>query len=1095
MSEHFSQAPINQLLNWILKEYNEKKEIFGIQEELFFKPSKNDKFTSVRYGELLETPIGVAAGPHTQMAQNIIAAYICGARYIELKTVQTLDKIHVSKPCIDMEDEGYNCEWSQELTLVQSYEEYLKAWIIIHVLKHKLGFENKTNQLGTIFNMSVGYSYDGIHNENVQTFLKNMTDCSKLKKEYINLIKDIYPEVVNLNIPDMISNSVTLSTMHGCPPAEIEKIATYLLKERKFHTTVKLNPTLLGKTELRNLLNNKLGFDTITVPDIAFEHDIVYDAASSMLKKLIQTAKESKVDFSIKLTNTLETVNNKDIFSKDEKMMYMSGRALHPISVNVAAKLQNEFDGNLDISFSAGADAFNVCDILTNNIKPITVCSDILKPGGYTRLKQYTDNIKAFFDKNKFESIEEVVLKTANEKKLNKAIVKNLNSYAKSVVLNKRYHKEEFPYYSIKTDVKLGKFDCVNAPCITTCPTHQEIPNYIYLTAKKDFEAALRVIKDTNPFPNSTGMACDHKCQEKCTRINYDKPILIRDIKRFIALKEKNIEKLANKPVNNTKVAIIGGGPSGLSCAYFLATEGYQVTVYESKSSVGGMITHALPNFRADSRVSFDIERIKSLGVQIVENAKINKKEFEELKAKFDYIYISVGASKGKNLDVDGENAEGVLDFLSFLDDVKYNHIKKLNGKVLVIGGGNSAIDAARSALRLGGDVKLVYRRTQKEMPADLEELHDLLKEGIEIIELTAPNKVVTEKGKVKGLECYKMKLTEPDSSGRRKPVKVEGSEFVIDCSYIIKAIGQDTVLDFIDGHNVELLKNGTIKVNSNHQTNIPNIFAGGDVSRGPASIIKAIADGKEVAFNIIGSVKEKLKTKKDISLRNLKIKKATRVYRNDLNELEADKRNNFNMVIKPLTDNEAAEESNRCLYCDEVCDICVTVCPNRANVSYSVKPEIFKLKDIIVKNSEINYSPEYKYEISQQPQVLNIGDFCNECGNCTMFCPSSGRPFADKPKVYLTKESYSHENTNALYFENNTLFIKMDGDQCTIKLNKGDYLVEGPKIIIELNESLTIKKVILKELVENMTINMKNITGFVTLFNSLKTELNYLFK
>ncbi|MBU1239535.1 putative selenate reductase subunit YgfK, partial [Myxococcota bacterium] len=381
MSDKFFPATISTLFQMITSEYEKRDSIFGISSELFFIPQSSHPFRMRRYGQLLETPLGVAAGPHTQMAQNIVAAWLCGARYMELKTVQTLDEIEVSKPCIDIEDEGYNCEWSQELTLSQSFHEYCKAWILIHVLRHKFGWRNDHGELGTIFNMSVGYSLEGIMNENVQTFLASMADATPHLRAYVKELAPLYPEVESLNIPSQLSDNLTLSTMHGCPPDEIERIGQYLI-ERKLHTTIKLNPTLLGPTVLRGILNDTCGFDT-TVPDEAFGHDLKYDDGILILNNLLDASQKNDVDFAVKLTNTLESVNQRGIFDSSQAMNYMSGRALHPLSMNLAAKLQQEFHGNLQVSLSGGADTFNIAAVIESNIRPVTVCSDILKPGGY----------------------------------------------------------------------------------------------------------------------------------------------------------------------------------------------------------------------------------------------------------------------------------------------------------------------------------------------------------------------------------------------------------------------------------------------------------------------------------------------------------------------------------------------------------------------------------------------------------------------------------------------------------------------------------------------------------------------------------------
>jgi len=364
MSDRFTTISLRQLLAQILKA-EAKGRIFGIYRSQFFTPKADDIFKTAMFGQQLETPIGVAAGPHTQMAQNIITAWLCGARYIELKTVQTLDEIEVSKPCIDIQDEGYNCEWSQELKIKDSFQEYLKAWIVIHLLRHKFGL---SGELGTIFNMSVGYDMAGILKDNVQWFFNKMADCSAEKTALIEKIRDLYPAIDEIEIPDRISNNITLSTMHGCPPDEIEKIGKYLIEEKGLHTLIKLNPTLLGKEKIREILK-KLGYST-QVPDVAFEHDISYPAAVEVIKSLRKAAEKRGVIFGVKLTNTLEALNHKGIFNDDA--MYMSGKALHPISINVARKVRNDFP-ELPISFCAGVNAFNVADVLTCGLNPVTV--------------------------------------------------------------------------------------------------------------------------------------------------------------------------------------------------------------------------------------------------------------------------------------------------------------------------------------------------------------------------------------------------------------------------------------------------------------------------------------------------------------------------------------------------------------------------------------------------------------------------------------------------------------------------------------------------------------------------------------------------
>ncbi|MBU1494019.1 MAG: putative selenate reductase subunit YgfK, partial [Actinobacteria bacterium] len=236
MSDRFHPLTMEQLTDWVFDELEQQGSIFGIPRRLFFTPEADDAFRLSVYGQPLESPFGAAAGPHTQMAQNIIVAWLCGARFIELKTVQTLDELEVNKPCIDAQDEGYNVEWSQELKVYESFDEYLRAWVLIHALHHALGFPG--DRPGVIFNMSVGYNLEGIRKPNVQWFLDTMGDASEYLGRYVGLVAARYPAVAGLDIPPRLSDNVTLSTMHGCPPDEIERITAYLMSERGLHTSV-----------------------------------------------------------------------------------------------------------------------------------------------------------------------------------------------------------------------------------------------------------------------------------------------------------------------------------------------------------------------------------------------------------------------------------------------------------------------------------------------------------------------------------------------------------------------------------------------------------------------------------------------------------------------------------------------------------------------------------------------------------------------------------------------------------------------------------------------------------------------------------------
>ncbi len=1053
MTDKLHPISLSQLLQMIFKEVEEKSSIFGIPKELFFQPKTQNPYQHEVFNQPIDTPIGVAAGPHTQMAQNIIAAWLMGARYIELKTIQTLDELELAKPCIDMQDEGYNCEWSQELKIKESFHEYLNAWIAIHLLNHKLGFNNRVN---TIFNMSVGYNLEGILKDNVQWFFRKMDNAGAELKEKIREIKSDFPEIADIKIPTRVSDNVTLSTMHGCPANEIEDIARYLLAEKGLHTYVKLNPTLLGPEALRDILNKKCGFKTV-VPGEAFEHDLAYHDAINIIKFLQETATTKGLEFGLKLTNTLESQNHRNVFDKDVEMMYMSGRALHPLSINLTNTLQKEFNGQLQVSFSGGADAFNISEVLSCGYKTVTLCSDLLKPGGYMRLHQYFEELDKSLAKHDAKSPAEFIKNKAGVDNLEQAALKNLGDYAGHVLDSERYKRQHIHEPDIKSSKKLEYFDCIFAPCRENCATQQDIPDYMYYAAHGMYSQAHEVVLRTNPFPSITGMVCDHLCQNKCTRINYDDPLLIREVKRFISGQEgKTPSKLPN---NGLKVAIIGAGPSGLSAAYYLSLAGFGVEVLEAKTKAGGMVQYAIPGFRlTDQAIEKDFERITDLGVNISFNTKVEKDTFQSLRERFNYIFIGAGAQLSTPLNIEGIDSKGVIESLEFLFSAKQDRETGIGKHVAIIGGGNTAMDAARTAYRLvgkEGKVTVVYRRTINEMPADQGEIKAVMEEGMEIIELTAPEKIIMENGQVKALLCSKMELKGTDASGRPKPVKIEGSEFEIPCDTVIPAIGQKTDIDFIPS---ELMKANTV----NYKTKLKNIYIGGDALRGASTAINAIADGRKAADEItrqagIDFSIPKPHQREETGKNELILKRAKRNPGADMKELSLKERKSFALVSETLDEDAIVYEAGRCLYCDELCNICTTVCPNFANYAYDTKPVNWTLQKI-VRNSDDDFiiEKDLAFAIKQKHQVLNIGDFCNECGNCSMFCPTSSAPYKEKPKFWLTLESFNkaEEGYYLSRLKDKKNLIYKNGKQIvTLSAFDDEYLYETNHVIARFSK------------------------------------------
>ncbi|NOZ07648.1 MAG: putative selenate reductase subunit YgfK [FCB group bacterium] len=1051
MSDRLTPLPIEKLLSRILTEFEQNSSILGIYSDLFFHPDPNDVFRMERYGEILETPIGVAAGPHTQLSQNIIAAWLCGARYIELKTIQTLDELEVAKPCIDMEDEGYNCEWSQELKLRQSHEEYLNAWILIHLLREKFSWIT-TKGPGVIFNMSAGYDLKGIRSANVQHFLDLMEDSSEQLSEKLDRLSSFYPAVKDIDIPARISESLTVSTMHGCPPDEIEKIGRYFLEDRGYHTTIKLNPTLLGADRVREILNVRLGYDQVIVPDEAFRHDLKYDEALILLENLRECARDKGLHFGLKLTNTLEVENHKSVFPPSESMAYLSGRPLHPISINLAARLQQSFGGKLDISFSAGVDAFNIVSVIGCDIKPVTTCSDLLKPGGYTRLLQYLEALTHVFKSHSVCSLEDYIKSLApTEATAAQAGLAVLTGYAETVCEDPRYRTRPDAFETIKTDRNLESFDCIKAPCVEYCATDQEIPRYLYYTAIGDFQRAAGVVLRTNPFPGVTGYVCDHLCQLKCTRNNLDNTLLIREIKRFLIERSGHMVPDGSEPTGQT-AAIIGAGPSGLSCAYFLALEGFEVTVFEADSRAGGMVSRGIPVFRLpDEVIAGDIETIEKLGVDIRHGEHIDRDRLKILRADYDFIYISVGAALNKNLGIPGENLPGVLDPIQFLAAVKAGKEVQIGRSVAVIGGGNTAIDAARTARRLvgpAGEVSILYRRTRREMPADQDEIQDALKEGINLIQLLAPEKIEASDGRLR-VHCTVMEPgTAKDASGRRVSIRSSAPSRILQFDTLIPAIGQDV--------EAGLLENGVDVVSAASGTSTGGqVFYGGDALRGASSVVNAVGDGRRAAACILESAREKYNntTSRSVNLKDVDYQKklSHREYGAVMEDFISHEQVDFNLISRTLTEDEARREAARCLYCDEVCNICVSVCPNLANISYRVEPREYQLQTVTGEMDKIQISESVTFKLDQAHQVLNIGDFCNECGNCTTFCPTAGRPFADKPKVFLSREAFETEQ-DGFYFDGEVLQFLKNHRKTTLQLSAQGFRYSGPEMTALLN-------------------------------------------
>ncbi len=1012
MGKPFRVAKLEMLAGWIFRELEARDTVMGIPKANFQVPTP--AMAQTMFGHTVAAPLGVAAGPHSQLAQNIVSSWLCGARFIELKTVQILDEIEVSRPCIDVEDEGYNCEWSQELKLEESFTEYLNAWVLIHALAHRLGLPGP----GTHFNMSVGYDLKGIQTPRVQAYIAAMRNGGAALDEAVAQVARVYPAVKDVPIPTELSNHVTLSTMHGCPPEEIQRIATFLLTEVGVHTWVKLNPTLLGASRLRGLLNASQGFD-IDVPDSAFDHDPGFDQAMAMVRNLAAVARDLPLQFGLKLTNTLEVTNHRTVFPPAEKMMYLSGRALHPLTLNLAHLVSQELDGQVPISFCGGADAGNFPDLVADGLGPVTVCTDLLKPGGYARLQQYLRNLEtAMGDAADLDAYVRAASGGHGARF-------NLARHAVKVVGDDAYARRPRPL-RFKGPRALGPFDCIFAPCVDSCPTNQNIPDYLWLVAHGRPREAMEVILRTNPQPGITGSVCDHPCTGTCVRMFYDAPLAIREIKRF-AFEQGGAFPEAPGPRTGPGVAVVGAGPAGLSAAYYLARFGFDVHVFEAKRELGGMVSGVIPGFRLTGEaLEADLRRLADLGVTFHLGQALGRdRTLAGLREAFPYVFLGVGAQRGKRLGIPGEGAEGVVDALDFLDRVRAGTPMDLGRRVIIIGAGNTAMDAARCSRRLvkDGTVTIVYRRTRAQMPADPAEVVDCLEEGVDLRDLLAPVRVVAEGGRVTGLVCARMALGERDASGRPRPVPVEGGEELLPVDTLIPAISQEPVLDFLEGLPVALRRDGTFEVDpATRETSVPGLFAGGDAVHGPSSIIEAIADGRAMAETLARRhgipVPGEAPLPKGATDAALLEKKARVAPARQVPVLPVAERRGFEEVLHVFTPEEAAQEASRCLDCDDLCSLCVTVCPNRAMLAFPMVPLRLSLPVLEQRGGRLEVVGHRPFAVDQAVQTYNVADFCNACGNCTSFCPTAGAPYRDKPRLWIDRDGFREDPDDAFRME-----------------------------------------------------------------------------
>jgi len=996
-SKVMETTSLRALLERIAGEYAAAGSIYGIPAEAFrevFALEAASPGMNVM-GKRVSLPVGPAAGPHTQIAPNLVASYLAGSRVFELKTVQQNDALEIAKPCILALDEGHNTEWSTELHLEEARGEYLRGWIAVNLLAAI--WSPKPTEFA--FNMSVGYTLDGIKTSKMDAFIEGMRAPSKtIPEEWRSMVAELAAFVESpaflsafgaealpkaralaAAVPDAPVHSVTLSTMHGCPPAEIERIGRYLIEAKGFDTFVKLNPTLLGYDEARSILD-AAGWKDVVLTRENFEHDLQWQDALALVKNLRSCADAAGRKFGVKLSNTLANVNDEAFLPGGER--YMSGRALFPLTARLAARLAEAFpDFPRRFSYCGGVSAFNARELVEAGAGPLTVATDILKPGGYLRLIPVARDAVAALGRG-----------AAGDGAPDAA---KLAALAAAALTRPEYRAD---WKAGKTEIKgeLPLFDCFAAPCVEACPVHQRAPKYMKQAADGKIAEAMATILADNSLPFTTGVLCDHVCQPVCARNDYEGPVEIRAAKLAItrAASAGGALPLADRPAPaaaTLRVAVVGAGPAGLACAHRLAQAGVPVTVFDQAAEPGGVPANVIPRFRiARAELASDVERIRKTGAEFVFNAKISS--VDELKARgFTAVFVGTGAPVPRELPLSGSGVP-VVDALEFLEACSRaeasgaKHPYEGIRRVAVAGGGNTAMDAVRVASRIPGvrSVVLSYRRTRSEMPADIEEFENAMKEagalpearaGSALIDLSLP-----EAANPGTLAFRRMKLGEKDASGRRAPVPADET-FELPCDLLVAAVGEVPDRSFLEALGVKVGANGRPVVDPDTlESSAAGVYVGGDAQRGPASIIAAEADGRKAAYAML--------EKAGIPL------PAVRPAGKKLRVLDREKLARRGEILPSFSADDPRfleREAERCLRCGSACLRCVEVCPNRANFAVPVSA---------VENGD-DAAP-YR----QVLQILHVDYLCNECGNCGIFCPWRGEPFRGKPTLFNARSA-----------------------------------------------------------------------------------------
>ncbi len=700
-----------------------------------------------------------------------------------------------------------------------------------------------------------------------------------------------------------------------------------------------------------------LGYDYIAFDDHHFKEDLQWADAVPMFRRLQELCDGKGLAFGVKITNTFPVDVAANELPSNE--MYMSGRSLYPLSLSLAGMLAKEFGGKLRISYSGGADAASIRGLFDAGIWPVTMATTVLKPGGYQRFSQIA-GLLADIGYGPWQGVDEA----------------RVAALVEAIPGDGHWRKPVKPIPSRKTDKKVPLMDCFQAPCRESCPIHQDIPAYLMAVNAGKYEEALDIITRRNPLPFITGTICSHRCQDKCMRNAYDESVYIRG-QKLKAAKGGFTSLLPKlKPgasVSGKKAAVVGGGPAGMAAAFFLGRAGVDVTLFEAKDSLGGIVRHVIPEFRIPHEaIDNDVRLMEAMGVKVRLNTRIG--DLQALRGQFGHVIVATGAWQHGSAGLEYGEEFNVLSFLEAAK--KAPDTLKLGENVVVIGGGNTAMDAARAAKRIPGvkRVSLVYRRTKRYMPADQEELELALADGVEFRELLSP--VGVRDGT---LTCRVMELGAPDASGRRSPVDT-GKTVEVPAGTVIAAVGEKVDTALYAANGLEVDSRGRAVVNwETMESSVKGIYVVGDEQTGPATVVEAVAGAMKAAQAI-----------QDFDTDAFADRNVNPDYAAPLSRRG-----------EVCTDCASCDEI-RCLGCATVCETCTEVCPNRANVAVRV-------------------------EGMRQRQIIHVDGMCNECGNCAVFCPYDSAPYKDKFTLFWRREDFENSENQG--------FLRLDGDKTLVRL------------------------------------------------------------